>query len=346
MVSIIVPVYNAERSIQRTVESIEKQVYEDIEVILINDGSKDQSLDVCEQLKTLYHNIVVVDQENQGASAARNTGIRHASGDWLLFVDSDDMIPVNSIMEMTAAISEDIHIIAGGYLKNLLPGDGCGEMKPVDIKSTEFMKAALAPDLYSSCLQQYVSRSNMRVCVGAPWGKLIRKQFLIDNHICFPEGLVHHEDTIFCLRMYRSADYVRFLDIPVYQYSDTENSVSVRFHPGKIQNMIAVSQIAADLCGHQKELEAALTGFIVARTLDCFSDYVAHIDNRNGFRASYAEILPIKAVDVVQTSIHAIDPELYSNRKVRVLLQLLKNDQWRLLVLLCIMMRRVKRIRI
>lgn len=346
MVSIIVPVYNAERSIQRTVESIEKQAYGDIEVILINDGSKDQSLEVCEQLRTLYDNIVVVDQNNQGASVARNVGIRHASGDWLLFVDSDDAIPVNSIMEMTAAISEDIDIIAGGYLKDHLPSDGCGEMKPVDIKSAEFMKAALAPDLYSPCLQQYVSHSNMRVCVGAPWGKLIRRQFLIDNHICFPEGFVHHEDTIFCLKMYRSVDYVRFLDMPVYQYSDTENSVSARFHSGKIQNMIAVSQIAADLCGHHRELEVALTGFVVARTLDCFSDYVAHIDNRNGFRASYAEIIPLKAIGIVRESIHAIDPKLYSNRKVRVLLQLLKNNQWRLLVLLCIMIRRVKRIRI
>lgn len=345
MVSIIVPVYNAEKIIRRTVTSIEKQSYGDIEVILINDGSKDQSLEVCKQLKMLYHNIVVVDQNNQGASAARNAGIRHASGDWLLFVDSDDTIPVNSIMEMTANISEEINIIVGGYLKDCLSSDGCDEMKPVDIKSTEFMKAALAPDLYSSCLQQYVSHSNMRVCVGAPWGKLIRKQFLIDNHICFPEGLVHHEDTIFCLEMYRSVSYVRFLDIPVYQYFDTENSVSARFHPDKIQNMIAVSQIAADLCGHYKELEVALAGFVVARTLDCFSGYVAHIDNRKGFRASYDEINPIKAVEVVQESIRAIDPRLYSNRKVSILLQFLKHNQWRLLVLLCIAMKKVKRIR-
>ena len=89
-VTIIVPVYNAEKTIERCVRSIQNQTYKNIEIILVNDGSTDDSLSLCYELQKQSDNILVIDKENSGVSDARNIGIEKASGDYIQFVDSDD----------------------------------------------------------------------------------------------------------------------------------------------------------------------------------------------------------------------------------------------------------------
>ena len=91
-ISIIVPVYNVENYLERCVESILKQTYTNFELLLINDGSTDQSGDLCDQLALRDQRIRVIHKENGGLSAARNTGIDHASSDLIGFIDSDDYI--------------------------------------------------------------------------------------------------------------------------------------------------------------------------------------------------------------------------------------------------------------
>lgn len=95
LISIIVPVYNAESHLCKCVDSILNQTYEDIEIILINDGSVDASKDICETYASHYHNITAVHQKNEGVSSARNHGIRIAKGSYIMFIDSDDYVEPN-----------------------------------------------------------------------------------------------------------------------------------------------------------------------------------------------------------------------------------------------------------
>ena len=90
--SLIVPVYNSEKTISRCVDSIIKQSFSDYELILVNDGSKDKSLELCEEYERKYKNIRVINKENGGASSARNAGLDVAEGDYILFSDSDDYV--------------------------------------------------------------------------------------------------------------------------------------------------------------------------------------------------------------------------------------------------------------
>jgi glycosyltransferase EpsJ len=92
LVSIIVPVYNAEGNIKRCIESILQQSYKNIQLILINDGSTDKSLDICNYFKSIDNRIIVINKQNEGVSATRNSGINLAEGDYIGFVDSDDYI--------------------------------------------------------------------------------------------------------------------------------------------------------------------------------------------------------------------------------------------------------------
>ena len=91
-VSIIVPVYNVEKYLRKCLDSLVNQTLKDIEIICINDGSTDDSLNILQEYAREHHNVVVIDQENQGVSIARNNGINKAQGDYIGFVDPDDWV--------------------------------------------------------------------------------------------------------------------------------------------------------------------------------------------------------------------------------------------------------------
>ena len=97
LVSIIVPIYNAKDRIARCVESIRKQTYQNLEILLLNDGSQDVSLEVCEMFARVDDRIVVIDKANSGVAATRNLGLRQAKGKYLQFVDADDTIQLRPL---------------------------------------------------------------------------------------------------------------------------------------------------------------------------------------------------------------------------------------------------------
>ena len=92
MISVIIPVYNCEKYIKKCIESILNQTYKDLEVIVIDDGSKDSSLNICNKLMKEDYRLTVIHQENQGVSSARNKGLENAQGEYIVFVDGDDWV--------------------------------------------------------------------------------------------------------------------------------------------------------------------------------------------------------------------------------------------------------------
>ena len=107
LISVIVPVYNVESYVAECIESIQNQTYMNLEIILVNDGSTDNSGDICDQYATYDERIKVIHKENAGVSAARNTGIEAANGDYIAFVDSDDYIAPNMYEDMLRILKEN-----------------------------------------------------------------------------------------------------------------------------------------------------------------------------------------------------------------------------------------------
>jgi glycosyltransferase involved in cell wall biosynthesis len=111
MISVIVPVFNAESSIKKCVESIQNQGIEDLEIILVNDGSKDRSLKICDELSKKDSRVIVVDKENGGAASARNQGLNLCSGEYVCFVDADDFLPENYLATLLSKIKNVDYVI-------------------------------------------------------------------------------------------------------------------------------------------------------------------------------------------------------------------------------------------
>ena len=132
LISVIVPVYNVEKYLDKCIQSLINQTYENIEILLINDGSKDSSLEICEAWKNEDNRIKVFDKNNGGLSDARNYGISHSIGSYLYFVDSDDWVPIYAIEKLYKLILEkDADIVCGRiqevFKRNVVENTACAK---------------------------------------------------------------------------------------------------------------------------------------------------------------------------------------------------------------------------
>ena len=111
MISIIVPVYNVEEYLEECLDSIKNQTYTDIEVVLVNDGSTDGSKEICERYCELDSRFHLINQENQGQSIARNRGVAESTGEFIVFIDSDDIVKFDLLTQLKKYMSDGIDIV-------------------------------------------------------------------------------------------------------------------------------------------------------------------------------------------------------------------------------------------
>ena len=185
LISVVVPVYNAQSTLEKCVESILGQTYEKIQVVLVNDGSKDSSLDICRELADRHNNIKVIDKPNEGVSQTRNRGIEEADGEYILFVDSDDYIDSDMCETMLRRMEEnnaDVCMCAMTLHKN-----GESIVKPLEEQVLQ-SKENIAKKFISIYKTTYVNSP----CNKLYKKKLIKKLFLKD--ISLGEDLLFNLD--------------------------------------------------------------------------------------------------------------------------------------------------------
>lgn len=187
LISIIMPVYNAEKYLNRSIESVMNQTYKNIEIILVNDGSTDASLTICSNYQKADSRIKLINQKNSGVSAARNRGIDEATGTYIMFIDSDDYIEKNMIEDMVGKITEnDIDLVISGIKMNYIKYGQIIKEENYKLKDniytiTEMLNAILVDiDL---------------ICICGPCCKLYKRNILKDNNIKFTNEFTMGEDT-------------------------------------------------------------------------------------------------------------------------------------------------------
>ncbi|MDG5049598.1 glycosyltransferase family 2 protein [Lactococcus lactis] len=209
LISIVVPVYNVEEYINECIESIQKQTYTNLEILVINDGTKDRSIEVIKDLMN-DPRIQVINQSNQGLSGARNTGMRAAKGKYISLIDSDDKVKPTFIEELyQKAIETDADIVRGSFR------DFDGNVP--DGWVTDFN---ICPSKGTEALKQFLNQSLSFVV----WSSLYKTSFLRNKKLEFTPGILL-EDGDFTTRSYLLASCVATVDTPNYCY---------RIRPGSI----------------------------------------------------------------------------------------------------------------
>lgn len=213
-VSVIVPVYNAENTLERCVKSIVGQTYKDIEVILINDGSIDSSRYICEKFADTDKRIKIINKSNEGVSASRNLGIECASGDYLMFADSDDWFTCDAVETMVSAADET----------------GC-DMVISDFYRVKNKYASIKGDITEEGMMGrqdfvlYMMDNPANFYYGAMWNKLYKRKIIIDNNLRLNDDIKWCEDFMFNLDYIRCADTFYSIKKPLYYYVNSKNSL-------------------------------------------------------------------------------------------------------------------------
>ena len=204
LISIIVPTYNVEKYIRTCIESILAQTYRNIEVIIVNDGSTDQSLAVISDLICSHHNIKVINQKNQGVSVARNTGIDAATGKYIAFVDADDKIKPDFVSSLYQIADKTGADIVRGSFRDFNGNIPKGWVPDFNV-----------PTNYGTIVLDQFLSSNISFVV---WSSIYRLDFINSNHIRFTPGILFEEDADFTIRAYMLAKLVATSPEPNYAY--------------------------------------------------------------------------------------------------------------------------------
>lgn len=207
MISLIVPVYNTECYLERCIESIISQDYPNIEVILVNDGSEDNSKDIIQSYSKKYNNIICIEQENRGVGAARNTGMRNATGDYISFVDSDDVLYSDYCSYLMNIIGNADIAIAG---RDKYINDAYFESNTAS--------HIMTVDAIEAIKYSFSGTYNTRPA----WGKLFKRKIVED--IFFVEGHIF-EEIRYAIDTFSVAKKVVFADKDLYSYRIREGSI-------------------------------------------------------------------------------------------------------------------------
>lgn len=237
LISVIIPVYNVEQYLKRCLESVINQTYKNIEIICINDGSTDKSLNILENYKTQDNRIKVFNQENKGLSETRNRGINLAEGKYIFFIDSDDWLELNALESlMSKIILEEIDIVIGGINKVYFN------------KKIKVVLNCNSKNIYNP--SEYIeSAINEKKFVVNVWNKLYKKEILLKNKIKFKEGRLY-EDFLFTLQYLLKCRKIYITENIVYNY--------FLFRENSIVNKISEKDL--DIFKNIKNIELEVSG--------------------------------------------------------------------------------------
>ncbi len=209
-VSIIVPIYNSKKTLARCIRAILDQSFQAFELLLCDDGSSDESLDICREFAKSDQRIRIFPSSHRGVSAARNTGLSHASGQYILFADSDDVPYPDWIFHLLSHMEEEA-LGVGGY--SCIDGDrnrsygaekrDNGTLDGIRIHPLQFME-----DIFS----------NRHMYQGYLWNKIFDAALIREKHLRFREGIAYNEDRLFVFQYLLNCRGVIYSNIPVYYY--------------------------------------------------------------------------------------------------------------------------------
>ena len=207
LLSIIVPVYNVEKYLPICIESVLKQYCSGVEVVLVNDGSKDKSLFICEDFVSKYEFISLVNQTNKGLSEARNTGIRNAKGEYLLFLDSDDYLAPDTLAQVLSAVSiADVDFFMGRSISFY------GNNEGLTLNQVNYDEIT-----YLSTIECFSKLNLIDEFWFAAWLIIINRDFLLENNLYFKTGILH-EDELWVPSVFIKASSVKLPNIGFYCY--------------------------------------------------------------------------------------------------------------------------------
>ena len=215
LISVVVPVYNAENTIEQCVNSIMRQTYSNLEIILVNDGSKDKSIEFCRKLQKEDNRIIVINKENEGVSKTRNRGLDIAKGEYIVFVDSDDFIENNMIEIMYNNIQNYDMCTCNYYaIKN----------------NKKIIKANIESyTIEDGKINEYIEKMQKEMLFYNPVNKIFKASIIKENNIRFEYNIHVGEDYLFNIEYIKYVKRAKYISQPLYNYIIQRGTLSQKY---------------------------------------------------------------------------------------------------------------------
>lgn len=244
LISVIVPVYNVQNYLPQCIESILKQTYKNLQIILVDDGSTDNSNNICKEFASLDDRILFIEQTNQGVSQARNTGIEHSIGHYIAFVDSDDYIEKN-YFETLVNLANKYH---SKFITCSMIGIKNDKKEILDdlTNDSHIIKTTSIKDVDFEFFKWY--------SINGPMCKLIERKLIVDNNLKFDTNLCVGEDLVFYIKLLSIINsYISFAN-PLYNYRIREDSAMRTMDFKHLYSQIKAWSITCNLLNDNLEI--------------------------------------------------------------------------------------------
>lgn len=264
LISVVVPVYNIRDYVRKCLESIIRQSYKNLEIIVVDDGSMDGSGEVCDKFAKIDSRVRVVHQENGGLSSARNAGLKKAKGEFVCFIDGDDYIRKDFVLDLYSATRDNNADVAV-----------CGFNKEIPREEVLSGREATARLL--------IEQENLEIVA---WNKLYKKSLFDEGGIKYPEG-EKHEDSLTTYKLLSSANRVVYVPKALYVYVERGGSImdSVEVAPRLKMRERAAEEAIQFLKGREELVEAAKVSLLLAKYAFLDFSISGRVDKKEGAEA-------------------------------------------------------------
>lgn len=285
-ISVIVPIYNAELFLSACIDSILSQTFKNFELLLIDDGSQDSSLIICEKYQQNDSRITVIHKSNEGVTATRKLGVEKASGEYICFIDADDIVPENSLSTLYNE-HEGADMVIGNYeerdeLNSIRPNINKVQVNQLD--GLEYIRLQLENKLYH-----------------APWGKIIRKACFNNQTFDIPRSIFRGEDLIMNVRLGLNMKNIRILKATVYHYIVRPSSCMQTRKPTLEYEKIFDKHLMQPLI--EKQLEDKLKASILSQRMGSLIGLLLEnipVDNKDSYVYNIDSQLKFSSFDLKQ----------------------------------------------
>jgi glycosyltransferase involved in cell wall biosynthesis len=325
-VSVIVPIYNAENYLEACLKSILEQTFKDFELILVDDGSKDRSLKICETFAESDDRVVVIHQENCGSSSAKNTGLKVANGEYIAFCDADDTIDTDYIQNLYQGVLLDNVDVCIGNFAFITEKNG----EILTRKTVEIEKGSYRIKEFMSFYPRYMTQA----IIGSPCNKLYKHKIIVDNSLDFNTQLKNNEDTHFNFDFLSKCQSVYVSDKPYYNYYNRINVASAS--KGYIENIFDIYVLtyfkAVDFLRKTDTYDNNI-GFQNQYFIDLIIGAINGIVNGNNTLSKREALKKVRNICGNEAVCQAIKTVRYKNIKKQLMVSLIKMKSYQLIYL-------------
>lgn len=262
-ISVVIPLYNAEPYIGRCLDSVLRQSYKNIEIVIVDDASTDASLSVVQRYQTQNPSVTIIShKQNKGAMMSRKDGYTAATGECLMFVDADDTLPLDAVACLVAKQQEtNADIVAGNVEKIYVDGH------------KERLVENLPPHATGVDMLEALLDEKVRRCL---WGRLYRTSLFHEHPLINLDNMTIYEDACLLHQVVVNAHVIVTVDDTVYQYNENMSSVTHRVYGiQQIESIIMANKIIADVCQPYPQLHAKMQHHIAHTVLALYSEKIA-----------------------------------------------------------------------